>query len=213
MSSEKESSSLKSIWKKFWFILWKDDSFKGWIFSILFIFVFIKFLFFPILSLATGTSLPLAIVESCSMYHQGNLFSNFDNWFDNHEEKYSELTINQLDFQEFKLKNGFNKGDILFITGANPKNLEVGDIIIFSANQATPIIHRIINIQELSNGERTFSTIGDNNNGQLSFETNIPENRILGKASFKLAPYAGWIKLVFYDWRKPVQERGFCDER
>ena len=47
----------KKFWKKFWFIVWKDDSLKGWIISIIFLFVVIKFIFFPLLNLATGTTL------------------------------------------------------------------------------------------------------------------------------------------------------------
>jgi len=201
----------KNFWKKFWFLLWKDDSLKGWIFSIIFLFIFIRFIFFPALNLVTGTSLPLAIVESCSMYHQGNLLSNFDSWWQKHENKYSGFTINKLDFQNFSLKNGFNKGDILLIVKADPKKLKVGDIIIFNAGQTNPVIHRIINIQDTENG-KIFSTIGDNNNGQLSFENGITENMLVGKAVFKLAPYLGWIKLVFYEWQRPSSERGFCHE-
>ena len=206
-----EEKGFKHYWKKFWFLLWKDDSLKGWIFSLIFLFIFIKFIFFPVLSLATGTSLPLAIVESCSMYHQGNLFSDFNAWFLRHDSKYAPYIINELDFQAFPLKNGFNKGDILFIVHADPSKLKVGDIIIFNANQQNPIIHRIVNITE-TNGQETFSTEGDNNNGQLSFENGITGNQIVGKAVFKVAPYLGWVKLVFYDWQKPVSERGFCHE-
>jgi len=139
---------LKKFWNKFIFIVWKDDSLKGWLVSILFIFIVIKFIFFPVMSLATGTSLPLAIVESCSMYHQGNLLSNFDTWWENHESKYSPHIINNLDFQDFVFKNGFNKGDILFIIKARPEKLEVGDVIIFQSAQKTPIIHRIIEIKK-----------------------------------------------------------------
>jgi signal peptidase I len=201
----------KNFWKKFWFLLWKDYSFKGWAFSIIFLFIFIKFIFFPALGLATGTSLPLAIVESCSMYHQGNLLSNFDSWWQRHENKYSEFTINELDFQDFSLKNGFNKGDILLIVKADPKKLKVGNIIIFNAGQTNPVIHRIVNITDTKDG-KIFSTIGDNNNGQLSFESGITENMLVGKAVFKLAPYFGWVKLVFYEWQRPSSERGFCHE-
>lgn len=203
---------LKHYLDRFWFLLWKDDSFKGWIFSIIFLFIFIKFIFFPSLSLVTGTSLPLAIVESCSMYHQGNLLSNFDSWWERHEEKYSGFIINDLDFKNFPLENGFNKGDILFIVKANPEKLKQGDIIIFNAGQRNPIIHRIVNIREVD-GKKIFSTIGDNNNGQLSFENSVTEDILVGKAVVKLAPYFGWVKLVFYDWQKPAEERGFCQER
>src|SRR3989304_5536706 len=152
---------LKDYWNKFWFLLWKDDSLKGWIFSIVFLFIFIKFIFFPGLSLVTGTSLPLAIVESCSMYHEGNLLSNFDAWFTRHEDKYSEFSVNISDFQDFTLKNGFNKGDILFIIKANPEKLEKGDVIIFNANQRNPVIHRIVDIKSAAGGEKIFSTMGD----------------------------------------------------
>lgn len=203
---------LKNFWGKFWFLLWKDDSFKGWIFSIIFLFIFIKFIFFPGLGFVTGTSLPLAIVESCSMYHQGGFFSNFDSWWQRHEGKYSEFGINELDFLDFPLKNGFNKGDILFIIRADPEKLEEGDVVIFNANQRNPVIHRIVDIRDTDDG-KVFSTIGDNNNGQLEFENKVTEEMLVGKAVARIAPYFGWIKLVFYDFQKPLEERGFCEER
>ncbi len=202
---------VKEYWGKFWFLLWKDDSLKGWIFSVVFLFLFIKLIFFPILSFATGTSLPLAIVESCSMYHQGNLFSSFDSWYERHDVKYEEFTINKLDFEDFSFKRGFNKGDILFIVGTPAEKLKIGDIIIFEGNQRNPIIHRIIDIQE-KDGERVFSTIGDNNNGQLSVEKEITEDQIIGRAVFRLAPYLGWGKLIFFELSRNPAERGFCTE-
>ena len=206
-----EKGDVKKFFQKFWFLLWKDKSFKGWLFSIVFLFLFIKFIFFPFLSLVTGTSLPLAIVESCRMYHKGGSFSNFDAWWNNHEEKYAKLGINETDFRGFQMKKGFNKGDILFIIKADPKKIRKGDIIIFIANQRNPIIHRVIEIKE-EGGKMILSTIGDNNNGQLSFEKEITEEQLVGKAVMKLAPYMGWVKLVFYDWQKPIGERGFCAE-
>jgi len=200
----------KKYWNKFWFLLWKDDSFKGWAFSILFIFIFIKFIFFPTLSLVTQTPLPLAIVESCSMYHKGNLLSNFNLWFERHESKYSNFDVEKEQFSDFRFKNGLNKGDILFVIGANTKKLEVGDTIIFNA-QRNPIIHRVIEIRETENG-RIFSTIGDNNNGQLFFENGIKEEQIIGEPILKIAPYLGWVKLVFFESFKSPSDRGFCKE-
>lgn len=208
---EKEESKLKKFWNKFWFIVWKDNSPKGWLISVLFLFIVIKFIFFPTLSLITGTSLPLAIVESCSMYHSGNLFSSYDAWWQRHETKYSDLEIEKETFADFSLRRGFNKGDILFIVGTKAKNLKLGDVIIFNGGTSNPIIHRIINIRE-ENGKKFFSTIGDNNNGQLSIEKEISEEQIVGRAVFRLVPYAGWIKLVFYEFIRPENERGFCEE-
>src|SRR4030042_1893606 len=142
-----KTNKFKEFFKKFWFLLWKDDSLKGWIFSVVFLFIFIKFILFPTLSLLTGTALPLAIVDSCSMYHKGNLFSEFDSWWETHEWKYTPYNISNETFDEFRLENGFNKGDILFMIKANPEKLKVGDIIIFEAGQKNPIIHRIMKIE------------------------------------------------------------------
>ena len=206
-----KTKEIKEFFKKFWFLLWKDNSIKGWIFSVIFLFVFIKLIFFPLLDLATGTSLPLAIVESCSMYHKGDMISNFDSWWTRHESKYEPYIINNLDFKEFSFKNGFNKGDILFITGTNPEKLKIGDIIIFNGNRQNPIIHRIINIT-IEDGEYFFSTLGDNNNGQLSEEKKISSDQIVGKAVFRVAPLVGWVKLIFYEGSKPEAERGLCSE-
>ncbi len=210
MNKKEVFSFVKKTWSKFWYLLFKDESLFGWVFSIVFIYVFIKFLFFPSLSLLTGTSLPLAIVESCSMYHEGNLFSNFDNWWEGHHQKYENFGISKNEFIKFPFKKGFNKGDILFIIGKKPENIHVGDVIIFS-NKYTknPVIHRVIKIENRS-GNLFFSTIGDNNRGQLFFEKEIPEESIIGVAKLRLIPYLGWVKLFFTDLFGLSSHRGFC---
>jgi len=220
MNSEKNGEKIKRGFKKFWFLLWRDNSFKGWIFSLVFLFVFVKFIFFPVLSFVTGTPLPLAIVESCSMYHQDSLFSGFDSWFDRHESKYEEINIIKEDFQGFTLRRGFNKGDILFIIGANPEKLKTGDVILFnSQNKKNPVIHRIIKIEE-KDGEKIFTTMGDNNNQILTPENNmagidereIKKEQLVGKAVFRVVPWFGWVKLIFFEYSRPESERGFCEE-
>ncbi len=206
-----EKEDWKKFWKKFWWVVWKDESFRGWIISIIFIFIIIKFIFFPVLSLATGTSLPLAIVESCSMYHKGNVFSNYDSWWERHENKYLEFEISNEQFKDFNFRRGFSKGDILFLIKAKPEKLEMGDIIVFDAGRKNPIIHRIIEINQTDN-EYIFSTIGDNNNGQLSVEKEIKQEQLVGKAVFRITPSLGWGKLIFYERLRPESERGFCEE-
>ena len=202
---------IKKFFERFWYLLWKDNSFKGWILSLVVIFVFIKFIFFPLLSLVTGTPLPLAIVESCSMYHSGNVLSDFNAWWERHNMKYTELNVSLQDFERFSFKNGFGKGDILFITGVNPANIKIGDIIIFRGDTPNPVIHRVIGINNV-NGTYFFSTEGDNNNGQLSFEKSINQNQVIGKASFRIVPFIGWAKLIFFESSKPAEERGLCSE-
>lgn len=213
----------KKFWEKFWFFLWKDDSLKGWIFSLVFLFVFIKFICFPLLSLITGTALPLAIVESCSMHHQGTIFSDFDNWWERHETKYVSLGTEKEDFYGkvlSRFRRGFTKGDILFLVGTKPENLEVGDIIAFnSGTRNVPVIHRIIRIKEI-NGELIFTTIGDNNAQSLTPTNNalgvdereIKANQIVGKAAFRVVPYIGWGKLIFFEHLRAPSEKGVCYE-
>ncbi len=208
----KFKQKFRKYWNKFWFLLWKDTSWKGWLFSLVFLFVFIKLIFFPTLSLITGTQLPLAIVESCSMYHDGNFFSDYDSWWILHEGIYDRFYITKEVFREFPFKKGFTKGDILFIVGTDPSKLEVGDVIVFLANQKNPIIHRIVKIKEDSSGKRVFSTQGDNNFAQLPFEKEISEDQILGRASFRILPYVGWVKLIFYEPQRSPFERGGCQE-
>lgn len=209
---EKGNSKFKKFLKKFWFIVWKDESFKGWFISLLFIFVIIKFVFFPLLSFATGTELPLAIVESCSMYHRGDIFGSYNNWIDRHEQKYSSIDITKTEFEDFIFRKGFNKGDILFIIKANPEKIKVGDVIIFNAAQRNPVIHRVINISEDSQGKKIFSTMGDNNYGQLPSEKEISEDQLVGKAILRIGPFIGWGKLIFFEHQKPEYERGLCNE-
>lgn len=214
--------TIKKFLKKFWFLLWKDNSLKGWIFSIIFLFIFIKFIFFPVLSLMTGTVLPLAIVESCSMHHEGNVFSTYDNWWERHENKYEELDITKEDFQEglSKFRRGFTKGDILFLIGTKPEKLKIGNIIVFSSGtRDVPIIHRIIDIKE-KDGELVFTTIGDNNDKSLTPSNNllkvneieIKSEQLIGKAAFRIVPYLGWGKLIFFEHLKLKSERGICKE-
>ncbi len=208
-----DKNKFRQFLKRFWWIIWKDDSFKGWLISLIFIFIVIKFIFFPLLSFATQTTLPLAIVESCSMHHKGTLFGNFDNWWMRHETKYSEFRITKYAFGHSTFKKGFTKGDILFIVGVKPEKIHIGDVIIFNGGQKNPIIHRVIKINKDSGTNKfIFSTIGDNNQGQLSVEENISEDQIVGKAVLRVAPYLGWGKLLFFEQSRISNEKGLCKE-
>lgn len=188
---------IKEEIKTFWNFL-KEDSWSSFFVNLVLALIVIKFIFFPLLSLLTGTSLPLVIVESCSMYHAQDLEIIMEN------KIYSEYGIDYENISNWKLKNGFNKGDIIFVVG--PKNLEVGDVAIFNAGQKHPIIHRIISIEE-----EKITTKGDNNIGLLDFEKDIPMNQVIGKAVFRI-PAIGWIKLIFFDWMNHESQRGFCSK-
>jgi len=186
--------------KKFWNFLWNDDSVLSWFLFLIIIFIFIKLIFFPTISLVFGTSLPIVIVESCSMHHG----QAFESWWNENEDLYKEFDIEKNNFENFPLKNGFTKGDIFFVRGVDKEDVKSGDVIIFIDSQYNnPIIHRVVDLSPLQ-------TKGDNNQGQIPFEKNIDGDRIIGKATQIKIPYIGWLKLIFFEPFRPESERGIC---
>ena len=198
--------------KRFWKFL-HEDSWQSFFVSLIVLVIVIKFIFFPVLSLITGSSLPLVVIESCSLYHG----ENFDNWWDVQGDWYKQKEIQKDDFREFPFRNGMNKGDIIFVWGRG--GYEIGDVVIFKANPDStaphPIIHRLVS-------EKPYGTKGDHNPGQLVSdktnnienidETKIPEERIFGKAAFRV-PIVGWIKLSFFEVIKDIKEVARIEER
>lgn len=183
---------------KFWDWLWHSDSILSWVVALALAFITVKFIFFPILSLITGTQLPLVVVESSSMEHPGSFVgnvigaeNNVEVWWEEQGEWYEERDISITDAKEWPLRTGFDKGDIMVVYGRFEP--EVGDVIIFNANTQHPIIHRIV---EIKNG--VIETKGDNNNAQLPMEKTIEEDAVIGKAVFRI-PKLGWLKLVFVE--------------
>ncbi len=189
---------IKQQSKKIWDFLWKSDSLASWIVSLILAFIIIKFIFFPLLSLILGSSMPLVVVESTSMHHPGNFIGNtigsehsFESWWKEKGEWYSNNGINKQDAKEWNLNSGLEMGDIVVVGKAD--NLKIGDIIIFQANRKYPIIHRIVEIKNIQ-GQKVYSTKGDNNSRQLTSEKNITKKDIIGKALIKI-PKIGWTKL------------------
>lgn len=207
--------------KSFWKFL-NEDSWQSTVVFILLFLLFIMFIFSPILGMLTGFtysesvikpvfkssfpfislssgSMNLVIVESCSMYHRESLEGILEN------SLYDENNISIEDTSSWSLKNGFNKGDIIFSVA--PKNIKVGDVIIFDSGKSYvryPIIHRVIRLGD------NLTTKGDNNPGLLEYEQEIPRERVFAKSVFRI-PYLGWIKLIFFDWQKSPEQRGLCN--
>ncbi len=205
--------------KKAWKWIWQSDSILSWVVALAVIYIIVKFIFFPGLSLILGSSLPLAGVESSSMEHQivkdnygvlslcNNVYNsqnkkslNFSEYWENCGDWYEQRNISKQTFSTFPLKNGFSKGDVIIVWGRfKPK---LGEIIIFKPNPDStaprPIIHRIVNINE--NG--IIQTKGDHNKKQLTKdnniyktdETNIKQEQIIGKAVIRI-PFLGYPKI------------------
>lgn len=185
--------------KTVWNFLWKSNSILSWIVDIVLIFLIVKFVIFPVMGPILSTSLPFVIIESKSMEHEGN----FDLWFSLHGKWYLENNITAQEIKDYwPWQSGLNKGDIIIVKGSRNKDYKKGDVIIFNVKeQKTPIIHRIVKIEEKEiNGtiEKIFSTKGDHNDGQLPYEFEIKPEQIIGKAWLKI-PWLGWVKLVFVE--------------
>ena len=207
---KKKSPRKQTTLGQIWHFIWYDDSILSWIVNVILAFLIVKFIFYPGLSLIVGTPLPLVAVTSSSMEHRpstensisrmcGKIYDeqgrvNLDDWWSvcgTWYEDNTNITLN--DFEDFPLRNGFNKGDIIFLRG--PKNLAVGDVIVFESGKQYPIIHRIIELNETN-----IKTKGDNNpslirDSQLD-EDRINPNVVIGKAYAKI-PYLGYIKIWF----------------
>ncbi len=182
--------------RKFWEFL-KKDTWQSWLVSLVLTFVIIKYIFFPLLSFALGTSLPLVVVESCSMYHST---SDFDQWWEQNGLWYNSKDISKENFSDFSFLRGLNKGDIVLVSGRNSRKL--GNVVIFNANYTYPVIHRIISSNPLQ-------TKGDNNAGQLAEEQDIADSEVIGTAIARV-PGLGWAKLIFFEGLRTREQRGFC---
>jgi len=207
--------NLKYYWKKTWHFIWHEDSWQSWIVNVILAFLIIKYLVYPGLGLALTTSHPVVAVVSESMEHEG---LNFDEFYSDQESFYADKGITKEAFADYDFKNGFNKGDIIFLKGKDPNNIEMGEIIVWWSARADPIIHRVVQINE--NDKVVFQTKGDNpktNRGQIVLyaipgkgfvtkgtpgsiavidETLIPQERVIGVAKFRL-PFFGYVKIWF----------------
>lgn len=192
--------------KRFWKFL-HEDSWQSWLVSLILLVVLIKFILFPLVSLATGSSLPLVVIESCSLYHE----RSFDLWWAENQDWYEDVGIEKSDFEDFPYRNGLNKGDIIFVWGRS--EVELGDIIIFEptgSSAAHPIIHRVVSTDPLgTKGDNNPTQLTRNNNVQRIDETNIEPEQVIGRGVARV-PYVGWLKLVFFEPFREPEARGLC---
>ncbi|MAG50345.1 signal peptidase I [archaeon] len=186
----------KKILKDIWYFIWKEDSIWSWLTNVLLAFILVKFIIYPLLGLLLVTSHPLVAVVSGSMEHDGS----FENWWDSQSNWYTSHDFTKEQIKSWSFSNGFNKGDIMLLYGSKPKNIKLGDVIVFgSPLHSDPIIHRVVNIKE-ENSKIYFQTKGDHNPDiivQLG-ENNINEERYIGKAILRI-PLLGWIKILFVE--------------
>ena len=212
------SDWLKAL-KKFWNFVWSDDSLLSWIVSIVLAFLLIKFIIYPGIGLILGTNLPVVAVISPSMEHHepfdkwwasdalcGDSYSIFANYSKcSQADWYGQMGITYDQFKKFPMHEGFNMGDIIILKGSSYDNLKVGDIIVYQAGVAYPIIHRVVAKDDM------IQTKGDNNPRQILTsqinEKAVTKSQILGNAWLRI-PYLGYVKIWAVDGLKCVTFQG-----
>lgn len=214
-----DKKSIKKTLKKVWKFIWDDDSIWSWLVNIVLAFVLIKFVVYPTLGFVFATTHPIVAVVSSSMHHQGS----FSDWWENGANDYTDKNITIDDFLVYPFKNGFSKGDIMVLHGAQPKDIKIGDIIVFVSHRSSPrpdpIIHRVVRKWK-SNDEYFFQTKGDNyltNRHSINTcertgcidETNISEQQVIGKALVRV-PFLGYVKIWAVDFVCLFNDFNFC---
>lgn len=181
----------KKLFGKIWDFLWHSNSILSWIVDLILLFLIIKFILIPLVSLIMATPMPIYIVESCSMYHD----SDFDSWWNKYGSWYQTNGISKVEAEKWKFNSGLDKGDMVIIYGRF--DLQIGDIIVFDSmdrRYQLPIIHRVVD-------DDIITTKGDNgktNPQPAEFERAISPEQIYGKTILRI-PKIGWIKLYFVD--------------
>ncbi len=146
-----------------------------------------------------GAAVPIRVVESGSMCVQYD--GACDGW-------------------SHPFDHTLHVGDIIIIQKVNPADLNANypnsDIIVYkNPYGATPIVHRIVEKQEI-NGTLYFKTKGDGNGPEpwpaiptsydnIPDSNGVPQNLIEGKVIFRI-PWFGWITLFMRgnNWAIPL---------
>lgn len=166
-------------WKKTRDFLKDDSSVLSWIANLVIAFIVIKFILYPLLGFLFGAGLPVVAVVSSSMDHDAvdgsvcgvqvsdDYSGSLDAYWNVCGGWYESRGIPLEEFSEFSFRNGFKKGDIMVILGPSRSAPQLGDVLVFEAQQQYPIIHRIVSIVETPQG-MVYATKGDHNPAQIS---------------------------------------------
>ncbi len=146
---------------------------------------FVAWLGYQALALATGTNMPIVSVVSDSMYHQS---PEFDQWWHTRNSFYEDIGVSEVQFQNFPVRNGLSRGDLLFVINSVPK---VGDVVIYQSPTAGyTIVHRVVQIR--SDG---YIVKGDNN---VIPDPLVQFSQVKGKVVFAV-PILGYPRLLLFN--------------
>ncbi len=96
------------------------------------------------------------------------------------------------------MEPNYYKGDLLFLYGEDPANIEINEVIVFqTASYSEPIVHRVIEKRYV--GEYQFKTKGDANTFEDSgnlYTGWLSEEDVIGTVVGRI-PFIGWVKIFF----------------
>ncbi|MGB9671705.1 MAG: signal peptidase I [Candidatus Bathyarchaeales archaeon] len=148
--------------------LWKNEYFQTVLMVALVI--IIVFGFWNGLAYALGTPYPMVAVEGASMCTLPGSYC--DGW-------------------THPFERTLHNGDLVILQGVDPKNISIGDIIVYRDSLGRFIIHRVINIKTSVNG-KLFTTQGD---GNLDPDyPDVSQDNVVGRVVCRI-PWLGHIAL------------------
>jgi len=82
-------------------------------------------------------------------------------------------------------------GTLVVVTPTDPQDIAIGDVLTYQLHSGEPtlVTHRVVAITNLTDGTRTFTTKGDNND--LPDADPVMEVQVVGTVLYAV-PYLGW---------------------
>ena len=188
---QKVKPNIKGYLKKAYNFLWKEESLLSYAVFIILAFVILRFVAFPVVLYATGTT-DIAAVVSTSMQHSDLTNFTFNEWLTFHN--FSAEAVAKWPYLE-----GLNLGDVIAVKKFPAQDIKPGDIILFYSDNLQ-VIHRVMYVKQV-NGEYFYTTKGDANAQSSVKETDTPYAEVKGKLVWKV-PYLGYPR-VFLSYILP----------
>lgn len=91
------------------------------------------------------------------------------------------------------MENNIMTGDLIFVKTTNPESLVKDDVIAFRTGDNAVVTHRIIDVTE-ENGEKVFTTKGDNNPSQDSDYVKLSD--VEGKYVGRIPKLGKWFLFI-----------------
>ena len=101
-----------------------------------------------------------------------------------------------------------NRGDLVLIGPVSPKDVKVGDIVMYQANPQR-VLHRVVDITTATDGSLEFTFKGDNNN--TADPLPVSEKQIVGRYIGRV-PKLGWVPLQVRQLRRGPRELNRLDD-